>query len=112
MSRYKVAYYQTTRGEEPVFEFVKKQDKATRAKINRFVELLESNGPDLGMPFARYLKEGLYELRIRGKNEVRIFYVARLANNVIMLVHAFNKRSQKLPQHELALARKRQKELT
>lgn len=112
MGLYRVAYYQTERGSEPVFEFIKKQDKATRSKLNRFVGLLENSGPDLGMPYARYLKGGLYELRIRGKNEVRIFYIVQLADNIIFFLHAFKKRSQKLPQQELDLARQHQKELT
>lgn len=112
MTRFSVGYYQTNRGSEPVFDFVAEQDEATRAKINRFIGLLEIYGPNLGMPHARKLKAGLYELRVRGKNEIRIFYVTLLNQNKIIFIHAFNKRSQKLPTRELSLAQKRQKELT
>jgi len=110
--KYKVADYKTVRGTLPVREFVEKQGKATRSKVDRFVIMLRIYGPDLGMPYARYLGKGLYELRVRGKNEVRVFYIALATKDTVMLLHAFNKRTQKLPARELATARRRQKELT
>lgn len=112
MTRYKVGYYRTSRGTEPVRDFVEQQDKATRSKVARFTKLLKAYGPNLGMPYARYLKNGLYELRIRGQNEVRIFYIILIQEDTIMFLHAFKKRAQKLPEKELETARSRQKELT
>lgn len=112
MNKYKVASYRTARGSEPVREFVRQQDKATLWKIDRFTTMLKIYGPELGMPYTRYLQSGLYELRVHGKNEIRIFYIILIADNTVMLLHAFKKRSQKLPAKELAIARKRQKELT
>ncbi len=59
----------------------------------------------LGMPHAKMLGHGLYELRIRGKEELRIFYFFK--QKTIYLLHAFKKQTQKTPQKELDLAMQR-----
>lgn len=107
-----VKRYVTARGEKIVDDFVKYQDKSTQSKILRAIRLVTIYGPDLGLPHTRHLGDKLYELRIRGKNEVRIFFVAIVDQKTVVLLHAFKKRTQKLPKKELALARARQKTLT
>lgn len=93
-------------------DFILRQDGNVIAKFDRISDLLEEKGPDLGMPMTRNLGGGLYELRIRGKNEVRIFYIAFYDPVTIIMLHAFKKKTQKIPEKELTIARKRQKELT
>ncbi|HSX15284.1 MAG TPA: type II toxin-antitoxin system RelE/ParE family toxin [Candidatus Saccharimonadales bacterium] len=107
-----IRYFTSERGEPLVEVFVRKQGEATISKIMRLFDLLELHGPQLGMPYSRYLGEGLYELRIRARNEVRIFYICQTAAKELVMLHAFNKRTQKLPAKDLALARMRQRKLT
>lgn len=107
-----VRYYKTARGAYPVVEFMHKQDKSTRAKYDRMIDLVVNNGPELGMPHTRRLADGIYELRLRGKNEVRVFYFIFSTGRDVVMLHAFNKRTQKLPSKELDIARNRQKSLT
>ncbi len=59
---------------EEVKTFIKKLQKPTQSKILRSIELLEYYGQNLGMPHAKKATNLLYELRIRGTQEVRIFY--------------------------------------
>lgn len=67
-------------------------------------------GPDLGMPHTRALKEGLFELRLKGKEgSARVFYCTLSGRRIVML-HQFIKKTDKTPHKELALARQRQKE--
>ena len=73
------------------------------AKTIRTVELLEEFGNDLGMPHSKHLSDGLLELRIRGKREIRIFYC--FDKNRAILLHAFVKKTQKTPEKELSKAR-------
>ena len=56
------------------------------------------------------LGNGLYELRIRGKIEIRIFYSFR--KNFIYLLHVFKKQAQKTPNKELDIAIQRLNSLT
>ncbi|MCB9805833.1 type II toxin-antitoxin system RelE/ParE family toxin [Candidatus Nomurabacteria bacterium] len=62
------------------------------AKLIRTIELLEEFGDKLGMPHSRHLSDGLIELRIRGKREVRVLYC--FYKNKAVLLHAFIKKSQ------------------
>lgn len=45
------------------------------AKVLRTLDLLEEFGTQLGLPHSRHLSDGLLELRVRGKREIRIFFL-------------------------------------
>ena len=102
--------FETSGEDKPVDEFIKKQQPRARAKIVHHVRLLKQYGNRLGMPHAKMLGGGLYELRIRGKEELRIFYC--FSKKTIYLLHAFKKQTQETPQKELDIARQRMKDLT
>ena len=53
---------------------------------------------------------GVYELRIRTAVEHRVFYVAKFAEGIYVL-HVFQKKTQRTPQHDLDLARERYREV-
>ncbi len=102
-------FYQTERGELPVKEFISQLETPTRSKIDSYFNLLASQGPWLKPPYAKKLQSGLYELRISGKETVRILYT--MVNNEYYLLHVFKKQSQKTPQKELKTAIDRTKDL-
>lgn len=92
-------------GKSPVEIFLDKLDISTRAKAMRNIKLLEKHGPNLPMPHSKKMPGQLYELRIRGKTEIRIFYTFK--NRDIFLLHAFQKKSQKTPAKEIEIANNR-----
>lgn len=49
-------------------------DTDTHARVYKTIGLLEQFGYHLGLPQSRALGNGLFELRVRGKCEIRIFY--------------------------------------
>lgn len=53
---------------------------------------------------------GVFEIRLRGRLEHRVFYVAKFAEAVYVL-HAFQKKSQRTRQADLDLARARLREV-
>lgn len=79
--------------------------ESSSAKAFRQIKLLETFGNKLGMPYSKQILHNLYELRIRGQQEVRIFYCFHQGQAVIL--HTFIKKSQKTPRKEIetALAR-------
>lgn len=97
--------FESNRGEEPVKEFVKSQQPQTQAKITHLIDLLEKYGSTLGMPHIKKIAGEIYELRIRGKEEVRIFLAFK--NQNIYLLHAFKKKTQQTPTKEIEIALKR-----
>jgi len=92
--------------EEYVFSF----QKPTVAKIIKLVNLLEQFGSALRMPYSKQVAPHLFELRIRGKEEVRIFYCFH--KGAVVFVHACQKKSQQLPLREIEYARTKQRALT
>lgn len=106
---WKVNFFQTTRGESPVEEFIKSQDEATHAKILQYIKLLANNGPFLKPPYIKKLQGKLYELRVSSVVAVRIFYT--ISNNEYYLLHVFKKKSQKTPIKEIKIAVDRVKEI-
>src|SRR4030042_84128 len=105
-----VLLYESIRHEKPVEGFIKQQQPQAQAKILHKITLLQQYGIQLGMPHSRQLGSGIYELRIRGKEELRIMYCFR--NKTIYLLHAFKKQTQKTPKTELEVAVKRLNSLT
>lgn len=100
-----VYFFQTSRGEKIVKEYLKKLQEKTIAKISQNIDLLKIHGPFLGMPYSKMLIKGIYELRIRGKEEIRILYTFSKSN--IYLLHAFKKQTQKTPIKEIKIAEDR-----
>src|SRR5579872_4447149 len=81
------------------------------ARYLRMSELMQSSGPHIGMPHTRAMGNGLFELRLKGKEGIaRIFYCTLISWDICML-HGFIKKQQKTPSKELALARLRMKEI-
>lgn len=97
--------FESRRGEKIVEEFLKSLESKTTAKAAHAIDLLEKHGQFLGMPHAKRLTHEVYELRIRGKQEIRILY-AMIGKNIYLL-HVFKKQTQKTPQKEIAIAEKR-----
>lgn len=90
--------------------FITTLQKPTRSKWLHSLSLVEQYGKNLGMPHTRRLTGSLCELRIRGKEEVRAFYA--YLDDQVFIVHAFMKKTQKIPQREIETAKKRLQLLT
>ncbi len=72
---------------------------------------MEVYGPDLGMPHTRAMGGGLFELRLKATEGIaRVLYCTMIGKR-IMILHQFTKKTKKTPPKELALARRRMKEV-
>ena len=103
--KWNILFFETNRGEKPVEEFISKQQLQARAKIAHLIDLLEIHGDVLHMPHSKRLANNLFELRIRGRQEIRILYCFRKRN--IILLHAFKKQTQQTPQKEVNISLER-----
>jgi phage-related protein len=94
-----------------VEDFILKLPAGLSARYFHLTDLIIEFGPNLGMPHTKSLSDGLFELRIKGKEGiVRVFFCTRLARRVVML-HGFVKKTQKLPLKEIRKARLRLSEI-
>ena len=78
-------------------EFITSLEKNIVAKVLRTIDLLEKSGNQLGFPHSKKVGK-VFELRVRGKQEIRIFYV--FYDKKAILLHGFIKKSQKIPKKE------------
>jgi phage-related protein len=92
-----------------VESFIFKLQKPTKSKVSRYIELLEEYGFNLRMPYSKRITKNLYELRIHGQQEVRIFYTIKL--NTAYLLHGFIKKTNRTPMREIKTALARLKSL-
>ena len=106
---WRVEFYQSKRGTYPVADFIGNQEKRVRQKVADSIKMLEEAGPFLMSPYMKKLLPNLYELRIKSKVAIRIFYSPR--TGIYYLLHAFIKKSQKTPERELKIALDRMKEI-
>ncbi len=81
-----------------------------QAKVEIYLQKLKQFTYLLPMPFSKVISRNLYELRLTGKIQIRIFYTFYKGN--IILLHGFIKKSQKIPKKEINLALSRKKLLT
>jgi phage-related protein len=105
-----LSFWRSAAGKEPVREFLVELDKADRRKVGADIRTVQYGWP-VGMPLVRSLAGGLWELRtsLPSAREARVFFT--VAGEEMFLLHAIIKKSQKTPDHELALAKRRLKEL-
>ena len=88
--------------DSPVEKFIDSLERPTRAKIFRAIDLLDMFGNKLGLPHSKKVDSHLFELRARGKQEIRIFYTFHKDSAV--LLHGFIKKSQRIPKKEIDMA--------
>jgi phage-related protein len=81
------------------------------ARFLKYTDRMELYGPDLGMPHTRSMGEGLFELRLNAAEGIaRVFYCTIIGKRIVIL-HQFTEKTEKTPPKELAIARRRLKEV-
>ena len=100
-----VVFYRLASGREPVREWLKQLDLTSRKMVGEDLFTLQLGWP-VGMPLARKMEAGLWELRSNiPRGIARIMFTEE--KGILILLHGFIKKSQKLPTSDLALARRR-----
>ncbi len=103
-----VEYYKKENGNIPVLEYLLSLNAKMRAKAFSEIELLEKHGNELKEPYVKAIRgvkyKGIFELRIKFASDIsRIFYFCYHGKKYVLL-HGFNKKSDKIPQRELERA--------
>lgn len=102
MKKWKVVFFENSRGDSPVRNFLDSLDVSTAAKVTQYISLLVDYGPFLKPPYIKKIQDQLFELRVTTKLAIRIFYSKK--NQTFVLLQGFVKKSQKTPQKEIAIA--------
>lgn len=99
--------YRSPNGDYPVQQFIDNLETEVQAKVRNTLKLLQEFGIRLGEPHVRKLTDtDLWELRILGRNNLRVFYVA-VTSRTFILLHGFIKKKNKTPRKEIKIAEDR-----
>jgi phage-related protein len=103
-------FFRTAAGSEPVREWLKELPEAERQAIGKDLLRAQWRWP-VGMPLCRPMGAGLCEVRtdLPTKRAARVLLC--LYREHLVALHGFIKKTRATPDEDLALARKRKKEL-
>jgi len=103
-------FYRTAAGAEPVRDWHRALSQEERRVIGEDIATVEYGWP-IGMPVCRALRGGLWEVRssLAGNRIARVMFC--IAQGRMVLLHGLIKKTQRIPAEDLALARKRTKEI-
>ena len=105
-----VYYYTFSNGESPVRQFIDSHPRS-KSKVMRIIQTIEEYGLQSVIPHLKKLTgTPLWEIRILGQESIRVLYVGYRGQNILLL-HAFEKKTQKTPPREIATAIRRLKEV-
>jgi phage-related protein len=94
-----------------VFDNVMMLPKTLRAGFLFLTNKMKDIGPNLGMPYTKAMGQGLFEIRVKGQEGIaRIFYCTQVEQEIVIL-HSLIKKTQKTPNKDLEIARRRLKEV-
>lgn len=80
--------------------FMRTLGEAEQIKIKRALLLMETEDK-IPFHYIKYLRDEIYELRVTfGHNEFRIMFIYD-GNDIVILLNAFRKKTQKTPKTEL-----------
>lgn len=108
MPQVQVVFFKRSDERVPIKDWLDELTKKDRRKCLERIQRLREQGHELERPFAAYLKDGIYELRVKsGKVNYRMLYFF-YEGRAIVISHGLVKKTQKVPPKEIerAVARK------
>lgn len=110
IAHWRVVYFRDQSGANPVSEFIDTLNPKQQAKIIRILHYIQEYGLQSIIPHVKKLSGSpLWEIRIIGKDNIRVIYVVPQKYTVLLL-HGFIKKKQKTPTRELEAALRKYKE--
>ena len=104
----RVVFFQTDTGNEPVREWLRALPKEDCKTIGADILTVQYAWP-AGKPLVDNLGNGIWEVRSRLDNRIARTLFAVVSQEIVLL-HGFIKKTQKTPDDELDLAKKRKRQ--
>ncbi|HET9184355.1 MAG TPA: type II toxin-antitoxin system RelE/ParE family toxin [Candidatus Angelobacter sp.] len=105
-----VRFYRTAAGAEPAREWLRNLNREDRHNIGLDLMRVQYGWP-IGMPLVRSLKGGLWEVRCTLPSQRIARVLLCFHRGALIVLHGFIKKTQKTASADLALARRRMKEV-
>jgi phage-related protein len=106
---HEIIFYTDASGNAPVLEYLKslassggKDSRIRLKKAQDYINILKTYGKAAGEPFMKHLDGDVWELRPAGDRILFAGYV----NDSFVLLHQFQKKTQKTPRREIEKAKR------
>lgn len=99
-------FFETSEGIRPVIEWLKALTPAEKNRIGRNIMKVQFAWP-IGKPLVDNLGDSLWEIRTQLPTNKIARVIFFMHEGQIILLHGFIKKTQKTPQQEIVLAKKR-----
>ena len=104
--RFRILFYRDKNGRCQACDYVRELNKRHKAKVSNRFKLLAQYGPELPADFGKYLRDGIWELRVvLYRHQHRFLFGYR--GDTILVTNAFLKKSRMVPDEEIEQAEKR-----
>jgi phage-related protein len=107
---WQIIFYTDEQGQSPVEDFLTELEKIDKKIVGRFIwslDQLKERNVKAREPLVRQIEGKIWELREESNTNIfRIMYFFYTGKKIILL-HGFQKKSQKTPKKEIEVARKR-----
>jgi phage-related protein len=104
-----IVFYRTNAGADVVLEGLRGLPSKDRALVGQDLMRVQFRWP-VGMPLCRPLGDGLWEVRCNLSSNLIARVLFCFTAGQLVALHGFVKKTQKAPEDELKLARKRMRE--
>jgi phage-related protein len=104
-----VVFYRTRGGTEVVRDWLRSLDERDRNAVGQDLMRVQFRWP-VGMPLCRPMGDGLWEVRTSLPSNRIARTLFSVHGGYVVVLHGFIKKSQKTPDDDLALARRRRRE--
>jgi phage-related protein len=107
--KYRIGFYKSSRV-SPVVKFIENDiSVVSHAKSAKVFALVEEYGPAIGEPHIKKVAKRLFEIRIKGKEQIRYLFCIFDLN--IIILHGFKKKKNKIDKDDIDLANNRLKNI-
>lgn len=112
MEKWRILFYETPAGNCPVKDFIRGLSTTQKAATIEEIDVLEEFGIDLGMPHARPLSDGIWELRARAADGLTriLYFTPSKERRAFVLLHGVEKDQRTISDTERKTALKRKKD--
>jgi phage-related protein len=104
-----IIFYDSDFGDKPVEDFLASLEPNARAKVVRTLELLRAQLIVPAKFWQKLAGSTLWEVRVEYAGNIYRILATTAKGNRVILLHGFQKKSQKTPRQDMEIAQQRQK---
>ena len=104
-----IIFYESDFGDKPVEEFIASLESSARAKVVRSLEMLRTLPVIPAKFWSKLSDQKLWEVRAEYAGNIYRVLATTAKGNRVILLHGFQKKSQKTPRQDMEIAQQRQK---